>query len=131
MAQIWQGDRSAPANHFHGGHPMGGGFVDAPYAAPSPDPSAHRKLDPRPAFFFRVCGFTFEFWSVAQIETALAFYPDKLHPSTRKPTWGEHDVTQRWYQRVPQYPQKSGTRELVVKALKRALRQFSSDDWAE
>ena len=37
------------------------------------------------------------------------------------PTWGEHDVTQRWYERVPQYLQETGKREKVVKALERAL----------
>jgi hypothetical protein len=127
MAQIWQGERSAPSNHFYGGHPMGGGIWDSPYAAPPPEPSGDPILDPGPAYFVRVCGFTFEFWSLAQIETALAFYRDKIHPGTRMPTWGEHDVTQRWYERVPQYLQKTGKRERVIKALEKALQQFSPD----
>jgi hypothetical protein len=72
-----------------------------------------------------VCSFTFEFWSIEQIECALKFYRDKIHPSSRMPTWGEHDVTQRWYERLPLYLQKNGKREKVVKALVRALHEFS------
>ena len=117
MAKIWQGARTADADQYHGGHPMGGGFIDSPYSAPPPIPSGHPTLDPGVAYFIRVCGFTFEFWSIPQIEVALRFYKDKVHPSKRNKTWGEHDVTQRWYERVPQYLQENGKRERVVKAL--------------
>jgi hypothetical protein len=84
-------------------------------------PSRDERLDPGLAVFVAVCGFTFEFWSVAEIEAALRFYREKVHPARRMPTWGEHDVTQRWYERVPQYLQETGKREKVVKALERAL----------
>jgi hypothetical protein len=104
---------------------MGGGFLDSPYPVPSPVPSGDSKLDPGPAYFVSVCGFTFGFWSVAQIEAALKFYRDKIHPGSRMPTWGEHDVTQRWYERVPQYLQSNGKREKVIKALERALKKFA------
>jgi hypothetical protein len=125
MARIWMGQRSASPERFHGGHPMGGGFVDSPYPAPPPVPSRDAALDPGPAYFVRVCGFTFEFWSVPQIEAALRFYRERVHPGTRMLTWGEHDVTQRWYERVPRYLQANGKREKVAKALERALRQYS------
>lgn len=125
MAQIWKGSRSKPASRFQGGSPMSGGFVESPYAAPAAPVIRDAKLDPTPAYFVEVCGFVFEFWSVAQIEAALNFYRDKVHPSTRMPTWGEHDVTQRWYERVPQYLQENGKREKVVKALERAIDEFT------
>ncbi len=70
MAKIWQGERTADAGQYHGGHPMGGGFIESPYSAPPPVPSGHPTLDPGVAYFVRVCGFTFEFWSFPQIEVA-------------------------------------------------------------
>src|SRR5689334_10325481 len=90
--------------------PMCGGFVESPYPAPPPRPSRDERLDPRDAYFVTVCGFTFEFWSVEQIVAALRFYREKVHPSSRMPIWGEHDVTQRWFERVPQYLQANGKR---------------------
>jgi hypothetical protein len=104
---------------------MGGGFLVSPYPVPPPVPSHDPKLDPAPAYFVRVCGFTFEFWSVPQIEAALRFYREKTHPGSRMPNWGEHDVTQRWYERAPLYLQENGKRERVVKALERALKEFT------
>jgi hypothetical protein len=105
---------------------MGGGFLESPYPAPPPVLTGDAKLDPGPTYFVSVCGFTFEFWSIAQIEAALKFYRDKVHPGSRMPTWGEHDVTQRWYERVPMHLQENGKREKVVKALERALKEFTS-----
>lgn len=129
MASLWKGKRSAPPERFSGptleeASPMSGGFRATPYPVPPPVPSRDPKLDPGPAYFVRVCGFTFEFWSVDQIEAALQFYLARVHPGSRMPTWGEHDVTQRWYERVPQHLQANGKRERVVKALERALREF-------
>ena len=126
MAKIWQGERTADTGQYHGGHPMDGGFIDSTYSAPPPIPSGHPTLDPGVAYFVHVCGFTFEFWSTPQIEVALRFYNDKIRSSKRKTTWGEHDVTQRWYERVPQYLQENGKRERVVKALELALQQFGA-----
>lgn len=125
MARIWMSQRSASPRHFHGGHPMGGGLGDSPYPAPPPVPSRDAALDPRPAYFVRVCGFTFEFWSVPQIEVALRFYRERVHPSSRRPICGGHDEMQRWFERVPQHLQANGKRERVVKALETALRQYA------
>jgi hypothetical protein len=104
---------------------MGGGFVESPYPDAPPVPSRDARLDPGPAYYVHVCGFTFEFWSVDQIRAALVFYQTKVHPSSRMPTWGEHDVTQRWYERLPPYLQENGKREKVVKALTKAISTFS------
>jgi len=100
------------------------GGLESHYPATPPAPSRDPKLDPDPAYFVCVAGFTFEFWSVSQIEAALDFYRAKTHPSSRMPTWGEHDVTQRWYERLPMYLQENSKREKVVKALERALKEF-------
>ena len=129
MARVWKGIRPQPPRHYAAriGNPMGGGFLESPYPAPPPVETRDSKLDPAPAYFVSVCGFTFEFWSVAQIEMALRFYRDKVHPGSRMPTWGEHDVTQRWYERVPLYLQENGKREKVIKALERAIREFGGD----
>jgi hypothetical protein len=131
MTRIWKGRRTLTRGpDRHPRHPptqspMSGGFVDSPYAAPPATPSRDEQLDPGPAYFVYVCGFTFEFWSTEEIEAALCFYREKVHSARRMPTWGEHDVTQRWYERVPQDLQAKGKRERVLKALERALEQFA------
>src|SRR5690242_11577116 len=109
MARIWKGRRTLgglPRKYrhpraFRAHSPMSGGFVDHPYAATPPELSGDESLDPGLAIFVDVCGFTFEFWSIEEIEAALRYYRQKVHPARRMPTWGEHDVTQRWYERAP------------------------------
>src|SRR5688500_10289368 len=94
------------------------------------------KLLPKVSFFVEVCGFTFRFWSIAHLKETLAFYQQKTHPSSRlpDPDWvrreaqidpkgyrkyiaafigAEHDVVQRWWERVPLYLQENGKRERV------------------
>lgn len=125
MAKIWEGRRSGRWETAFGGGPgpMRGGF-ESPYPAPPPVPTRDPRLDPGPAYFVSVCGFTFEFWSPGQIEAALRFYRGRTHPGARMPTWGEHDVTQRWYERLPLYLQENGKRGRVIKALERDQKQF-------
>jgi hypothetical protein len=93
----------------------------------SPDP----KLVPIWTYFVKVCGFTFQFGSVAQIEAVLVYYSRKLHPSSRMPDskWlrAEHDVAQAWYDRLPGYLRKEPKRRRVVKALERALVEFEPE----
>jgi hypothetical protein len=62
---------------------------------------------------------------VAQVAAAPGFFRDEVRPGSRMPTRGEHDVTQRWYERAPQYLQENGKRERVARALERALGRFS------
>ncbi len=129
MARIWKGRRTQgtlPKKYRHprdgrSQSPMCGGFVDHPYSASPPVPSRDERLDPGLAIFVKVCGFTFEFWSSEEIEAALRYYRQKVHPGRKMPTWGEHDVTQRWYERSPQYLQANNKRQRVVKALEKAL----------
>ena len=109
------------------------------------------KLRPEISFLVEVCGFTFRFWSIAHLKETLAFYEQKTHPSSRlpDPAWvrreaqrdpngyrkyiaafiaAEHDVVQRWWERVPLYLQENGKRERVIKALASALKDFAPDD---
>jgi hypothetical protein len=109
------------------------------------------KLRPKISSFVEVCGFTFQFWSIAHLKETLAFYQQKTHPSSRlpDPAWvrreaqrdpkgyrkyidafigAEHDVVQRWWERVPLYLQENGKRERVIKALECALKEFTPDD---
>lgn len=73
MARIWKGKRSAPPSAFWGGTPMGGGGYGPDGDVPPQTPSGDAILDPPPAYYVRVCEFTFEFWSVEQIRHALHF----------------------------------------------------------
>jgi hypothetical protein len=99
-----------------------------PPADISPDP----KLIPEWVYYVYVCGFTFKFWSVAQIQAALDYYSQKIHPSSRIKNpgsyhWCHHYEVQRWYERLPLYLRKEGKRQRVVKALEQALEQFSNE----
>ena len=77
----------------------------------------------------RVCGFTFRFRSVEQMRETLVWFETKVHPSTRLPDskWlrAEHDVAQRWYERLPAAIKKSSRRERVMRALRRAIADFA------
>jgi hypothetical protein len=100
-----------------------------PPADISPDP----KLIPEWVYCVYVCGFTFKFWSIAQIQAALDFYSKKIHPTSRIYEENEaflrchHSEVQRWYERLPLYLRKEGKRQRVVKALEQALQQFSNE----
>jgi hypothetical protein len=100
---------------------------DAPPAEFSPDPS----IIPEWIYCVHVCGFTFQFWSVTQIQVCLDFYSRKLHPSSRRHVSEDtlyhnpnRSMLQRWYERLPLYLRKEGKRQQVVKALEKALKQF-------
>ena len=123
MARVWKEQRSghwSESFDLHGYHGLPGHDV-------SPDP----KLVPVWTYFVEVCGFTFRFGSVAQIEAVLEYYRQKLHPSSRLPDsdWlrAEHDVAQRWYERLPGYLREEPKRVRVVKALERALAEFGPE----
>jgi hypothetical protein len=106
-------------------------------------------LIPKWAYFVRVCGFTFQFASVKQIRDYLAFYSQKIHPTSRLPDrqWiedearrdpgrarkridafigAEHDCMQRWWERLPLYLQEEPKRQRVVTALEEAIREFDA-----
>ncbi|MEM8777337.1 MAG: hypothetical protein AAGF26_00405 [Cyanobacteria bacterium P01_G01_bin.49] len=80
-------------------------------------------------YFIEVCGFTFEFYSLEQIANAIAWFEQKVHPSTRlkdEPMLrSEHDVVQRWHERLPASIKKGSKRSRVAKALRNALAAYS------
>jgi hypothetical protein len=153
MARIWKGKRSKLPNYFASGAPMGDPAwpIHNDRDVPPPTRSRDPVLDPPPAYYVYVCGFTFEFWSVEQIVHALSWFEQKVHPTSRLPDeswwqyrdrliaanpvyWREagngfirshHTELQRWYERLPQYLQENGKREKVVKALRQALKKFA------
>src|SRR3954453_15105749 len=111
MARIWKGQRKSAVD------PMRGGYLASTHPVPAARPERDATLDPAPCYFVRVCGFTFEFWSTRHIAVALDYFREKVPASSRVGgTWGEHDVTQRWYERLPLELRQSGKREKVVAA---------------
>lgn len=113
---------------------MRGGAISSPYPAPPASQSNDLRLDPQWSYFVYVCGFTFRFESIEQIEAAINFYMKKVHASSRVPaTVGppgflstHHWEVQRWYERAPIELQKEAKRQRVVAALRRARAHFSA-----
>jgi hypothetical protein len=87
-----------------------------------------------PVYFVRVCGFTFEFHSIEQIDACLKFFSQKVRPSSmihfsksdRQMHW-LHWVTQRWFERLPMQLLEERRRVRIVPALKQALAKFKSE----
>ena len=78
-------------------------------------------------FFVDVAGFTFEFLTLAQIETALAFFSQKVRPTSRWPypvAGISHWEAQRWFERLPKGLLKESRRPKVVAALQATLAEF-------
>ncbi|MEA5467045.1 hypothetical protein [Leptothoe sp. PORK10 BA2] len=103
---------------------------NAPPAEFSPDPT----IIPEWVYCVYVCGFTFRFWSIKQLQACLDFYSQKLHPSSRIQVTEEmlyhipdRSMLQRWYDRLPLYLRKKSKRQQVVKALEKALKQFGDE----
>lgn len=94
------------------------------------------KLIPYTVCLVSVKRFTFIFHSVAQIRLCIDYYQQKIHPSSRLPVQsgdfgGDHCETQRWFERLPQFLLENQTRLDVVKALKKALIEYSVFPGAE
>jgi hypothetical protein len=87
-----------------------------------------------PVYFVRVCGFTFEFHSIEQIEVCLKFFSQKVRPSSmirfseadRRIQW-LHWAAQRWFERLPMQLLEERRRVRIVPALKQALATFKGD----
>jgi hypothetical protein len=90
--------------------------------------SSDARLDPHPVYFVRVCSFTFEFHSIRQVEACLAYFSQKVRPSSRVPWYepigGDHFERQRWYERLPMWLLEEPKRLAVLKSLGRALTAF-------
>ena len=83
-----------------------------------------------------VCGFTFVFHSLPQLRLCLKYFSLEHHPSSRLPVYeenlgGDHEETQRWFEKLPQFLLEKSKRLKVVAALKNALKQYSEVPEAE
>ncbi len=77
-----------------------------------------------------VCSFTFIFHSVAQLTLCLDYYRREHQPSSRLPVYtenlgGDHWETQRWFEKLPQFLLEKPKRTKVIKALEKAVREYS------
>jgi hypothetical protein len=86
------------------------------------------RLIPAWVYFVEVCGFTFEFVSLAQLRECLRYYERKLFPSSRQPVFApESGEWLHWYERLPLYLREEPKRQKVVTALSRAVEAFATE----
>lgn len=90
------------------------------------EPSRDRLIERR-VYFVKVCGFTFQFHSLEQIERALAHFEQRIHPTSMQPGVTLEHYWQLWYERLPQWLFEEQKRMRVVAALSRALRDFGRE----
>ena len=81
-------------------------------------------------YYVRVCAFTFTFSSVEEIAEYLEYYQRKIHPGNARPNvnivpHGDHEENQSKFMRLPLYLREEPKRQKVVKALEKALAEFS------
>ena len=88
-----------------------------------PQPPLDRLIE-RLVYFVEVCGFTFQFHSVEQLEQALDHFKQKTHPTSAQPGIALEHYWQRWFERLPQRLYEESKRRRVVEALSRALLQW-------
>jgi hypothetical protein len=123
MTKIW----SEPFDPERHRNPMNWGW-GAPPADEIPRHWRAPTLERHAVLFVRVCSFTFEFHNLDQLRACLAYYAQKLHPTSRLPVTtqdygGDHTETQRWFERLPAHLREETKRVQVVAALEEALRR--------
>jgi len=92
-------------------------FCHLAYAA---DP--HSSIRTHWIYFAEVAGFTFEFMSLSQVRECLAYFEQRLHPSSRLDIGAaDHWEVQRWYERIPGRLKSGQDRPVVVRALRALL----------
>ncbi len=80
---------------------------------------------PEEVLFVRVCSFTFAFLSVEEVQEYLGYYLEKMHPSSARPHLPESGWEyQTKFERLPLYLREEPKRQLVVKALSKAVAEF-------
>ena len=77
-------------------------------------------------YFVRECGFTFQFANLSQLETALAYFAERLHAPTRAWNNGLEHFWQKWFERLPAGLNGGPKREKIQKALALALADFDA-----
>ena len=85
-------------------------------------------------YFVEVCGFTFKFRKLEEIEEYIGFYSLKLHPSSRTsdelPNFGLFSLGDHWerqtkFNELPLYLREERKRQKVLQALSEAQSIFS------
>ena len=79
------------------------------------------------SYCVRVCGFTFKFSCIEEIQEYIEYFSEKTHDSTRvKETYlFDHYDAQTKFTRLPMQLKSNQKRPKVLKALRRALDEFS------
>ena len=90
----------------------------------NPPRPTRSKLIPQWVYYVRVCGFTFEFYSVADIRTCREHFARKVEPSSARPHDGLEHYWQSWWERLPLWIKAESKRTKVVKALDQAIEEF-------
>jgi hypothetical protein len=112
-----------PSNHKD---PMG--YVDGEDKFLAWQHSKTDKIVPHKVCILTVCGFTFEFHRLRQIEQCLEYYRKEHHPSSKRQVGiglPDHEEVQQWYERLPLYLLERPKRKKVIAALERALKEYS------
>src|SRR5437899_848802 len=131
MARIWK-EQWDTSTSRHAANWSAEGIVDWSPDAVAPI-EAHKKnprLVPHESVFVNVCSFTFRFESLPQLERAIAYYEQKILPSSIIPAkefnnYGfDSGEAERWYERLPLYLREEPKRQKVVKALRAARAHF-------
>ena len=88
-------------------------------------------LVPDWTYTVEVCSFTFRFRSLEQVEEYLAYYRQKIHPSSAddgKDASLDHWERQSRFDELPLYLREEPKRLKVIKALERALQQWRAEN---
>lgn len=97
-------------------------------------PTDKNAIVPDWVYYVEVCGFTFRFHSLKQVEEYLAYYQQKIHPSSADGAdrsgyfAGDHWERQSRFDELPLYLREEPKRLQVVKALERALKQWRAEN---
>ena len=90
-------------------------------------------LDISWVYFVEVCGFTFKFGKLDEIQKYIDFYSIKIHPSAKDTdrlpksgifSLGDHWERQTKFDELPLYLQEESKRHKVIEALSQAQTQF-------
>ena len=115
MARFWK-EKLDPAKHRD--------WMKTAHVGGFPVESAFDNLNERWVYFVHVCSFTFQFQSLQQIEECLAYFSQKVHPSSMVPNVMLEHEWQSWDQRLPHWLFEEPKRKCVIKALQCALQTF-------
>jgi hypothetical protein len=86
-----------------------------------------RNLLPYETLRVRVCSFTFRFEDADELRRCLAYFEQKVRPSSRVPLTEIRKIrcgrwcSERWFERLPMYLLEEPKGQKVVGALKQAL----------